>query len=91
MKRSSFRNFALPMLVALVLAGGCSDKTRNVLVPVAAPDPGASRVDLLVASTRRASTVPGEMFSGERGDKLRFADISVSIPPRMTGSSLREM
>ena len=81
MKRSSFRNFALPMLVALVLAGGCSDKTRNVLVPVAAPDPGASRVDLLVASTRRASTVPGEMFSGERGDKLRFADISVSIPP----------
>ena len=42
---------------------------------------GASRVDMLVATTRSADKAPqGEMYTGERAG-LSFADISVSIPP----------
>jgi esterase/lipase superfamily enzyme len=49
--------------------------------PIAETSPKASRVNLLVATTRSRSSVPGEMFSGERALKPAFADITVSIPP----------
>lgn len=74
-------------LVALLLAaalglGGCAGRPKNVLVPVAATAPGTSEVTLLVATTRSdRNAAPGEMFTGERGRGLRFADITVSIPP----------
>lgn len=37
---------------------------------------------MLVATTRSRSSVPGEMFTGERGLAPAFADITVSIPPK---------
>jgi esterase/lipase superfamily enzyme len=70
--------------VGLTLAcGACSSRpSQGVLVPVAATVEGASRVPLLAATTRQRSTTdPGEMFSGERGDSVSYASITVSIPP----------
>ncbi len=69
-------------LAALMLAGalaGCGGRPQGTLVPTQ-PVAGASSVDLLVATTRESSS-PGEMFNGERGRGLSFADIAVSIPP----------
>lgn len=71
---------ALAMAGALA-TGGCARPTA-FLLPTGLQEPGASRVDVLVATTRSPDGAePGEMFSGERGDWLRFADIAVSIPP----------
>lgn len=42
---------------------------------------GTSKVDMLVATTRKPTTTPGELFSGERGDQLSLTEITVSIPP----------
>ncbi len=36
---------------------------------------------MLVATTRRAAADPAELYSGERGGALSFANIVVSIPP----------
>lgn len=71
---------ALSVLPTLLLAG-CGDKNRNVLNPIGQAAPGASRVDMLVLTTRMPTAEPGQMFSGERGSKLAFAEIAVSIPP----------
>ena len=67
---------------ALALLSACS-RVQGVMTPlqIEAP-PGASRVDMLVATTRSAKNVSqAEMFSGERGEGLAFADISISLPP----------
>src|SRR5271166_483835 len=68
------------MLCAVLLAG-CSSRPYGGLV-VGTSAPGASAVDLLVATTR-APVVdpPGVMFGGARGRGLQFADIVVSLPP----------
>ncbi len=62
-------------------AAGCASRPFGTLIPVAgAAD--ASRVDLLVATTRApVISPPGVMFGGARGRGLDFADIVVSIPP----------
>jgi esterase/lipase superfamily enzyme len=69
-------------LVALsAIAAGCSSRPYGTLV-VGSTAPDASRVDLLVATTRAPVVEPpGVMFGGSRGRGLDFADIVVSIPP----------
>jgi esterase/lipase superfamily enzyme len=63
------------------IAGGCSNRPYGTLV-VGPSVPDASRVDLLVATTRApVLQPPGVMFGGSRGQGLDFADIVVSIPP----------
>ncbi|WP_442755346.1 alpha/beta hydrolase [Methylocystis sp. JAN1] len=53
-----------------------------MLIPTHQEVAGASLVHMLVATTRAPDeTAPGEMFSGERGATLSFAEITVSIPP----------
>lgn len=55
---------------------------QGVLIPVADTPVGTSRVPVLVATTRQRSAVDkGEMFSGERGEAVSYAAITVSIPP----------
>jgi esterase/lipase superfamily enzyme len=72
---------ALVILLAAVLSG-CAGRPEGVLTPVGLQVPGTSRVDLLVASTRSSvGATQGEMFTGERGIGLGFAEIAVSIPP----------
>jgi esterase/lipase superfamily enzyme len=75
----SFR-FALALVLVAGLAA-CGGRPHGVLVASHAPPPGASLVDMLVTTTRAPTPEPGEMFSGERGGQLSFADITVSIPP----------
>jgi esterase/lipase superfamily enzyme len=73
--------FFLFLVIAASLAA-CSGRPRGVLFPTFGQAEGTSRVDLLVATTRSSKgAAPGELFTGERGDALFFADIAVSIPP----------
>ena len=61
---------------------GCAGRPSGNLIAVSASAPGASAVDMLVATTRADHPVdPGVMFNGERAHGLAFADIVVSIPP----------
>lgn len=68
------------VLLSVLLLAGCSGRPSGNLVPIGdVSTPGASRVDMLVATTRADGPV-GEMFNGERAP-LSFADLAVSIPP----------
>jgi esterase/lipase superfamily enzyme len=74
------------LLAAIMMAGltACASRPEAVLIPVAETSAASSQVDMLVATTRQASPVPGLMFSGERGRDVSFAHITVSIPPDQT-------
>ena len=85
MLRSEARRAVRPhtprlMILALFSVLGACASVRGVMVPVSATVPGASQVDMLVATTRKRSD-PTEMFSGARGSAPSFANITVSIPP----------
>lgn len=87
---SSQTGTAAARILALVLAFGavsCAPRDRGALTPVEVSAPGASSVDILVATTRARSDLPGMVFNGERGNGLSFTDVVVSIPPdRPVGS-----
>ena len=69
------------VIAVAAIAAGCSSRPYGTLV-VGPSAPDASRVDLLVATTRApVLQPPGVMFGGSRGRGLDFADIVVSIPP----------
>jgi esterase/lipase superfamily enzyme len=74
---------AVRLLIAatLLLGLGACASLRGTLVPVAEGVPGASKVDMLVATTRMRARDPEEFFSGNRGPELSFAEFMVSIPP----------
>jgi esterase/lipase superfamily enzyme len=71
---------AFYLLLAFGLAS-CASTPENLFVPVSETVSGASTVDMLVATTRRSAENPGELYSGERGNDLTFANVAVSIPP----------
>ena len=64
----------------LVLLSACAGRPQGVLVPTGSA-PGATKVDMLVATTRAPSKDPGILFGGERATKMTAAEIVVSIPP----------
>ena len=70
-------------LTMLMSLGACAGRPIGVLLPIAAiePVPGSSRVEMLVATTRKSATDRGVLFSGERGDAVTYTDLAVSIPP----------
>ncbi|MGO4386117.1 alpha/beta hydrolase [Microvirga sp. 2YAF29] len=67
-------------LILLPFMSACAD-LRGTLLPVDETVPGASRVEMLVTTTRMRATDPNEFFSGDRGPQLSFAEFTVSIPP----------
>lgn len=69
------------LCLTLVTVSGCGGHPMGVLTPVAETSADVSRVEMLIATTRARSEVPGEMFTGERARAPAFADITVSIPP----------
>lgn len=71
----------------LAVPVGCGGHPKDVLTPVADTSPNATKVDMLITTTRSRSSIPGEMFNGERALAPAFADITVSIPP----SSVRKI
>jgi esterase/lipase superfamily enzyme len=75
------RSAILFVLGLATLVAGCSSRPYGGLI-VGTTAPGASQVDILVATTRApVLEPPGVMFGGARGRGLDFADIVVSIPP----------
>ena len=72
---------AVAGLAVFFLLTGCAGRPNGGLIPVAGTAPGASTVDLFVATTRKPSETPSQVFTGERDHGLNFADIGVSIPP----------
>ncbi len=84
LKETAARRTRAAILVVLgfaIVAAGCSSRPYGNLI-VGTSAPGASQVDLLVATTRApVLKPPGVMFGGARGKGLDFADIVVSVPP----------
>jgi esterase/lipase superfamily enzyme len=78
-KRSLAAVFQMVLLAATLTA--CGGRPINVLGPVAETSPNASKVEMLVMTTRAPSLVPGEMFSGERALNASFAEMTISVPP----------
>ncbi|PQA73073.1 esterase [Brucella oryzae] len=80
--RRIFSRTAPALLVLMSLLAGCASRPEGVLVPVGdAASPGTTKVDLVVATTRRPSDKPGILFSGERDKLVSLNEIVVSIPP----------
>ncbi len=72
--------FAVLILACGVLVG-CAGRPAGVLTPVEQRAPNATRIDLLVATTRAPSKDQGILFSGERANGISLTEIAVSIPP----------
>ena len=71
----------LVVAAAVAALAGCAGQPKGVLTPVVAGAPQTDSVEMIVATMRDPTDVPGEMFSGERGLQPAFATITVSIPP----------
>ena len=69
------------ILLCLAMLSACAGRPEGVLIPQPVTAGQTSKVDVLVATTRRPSETPGELFSGERGQGLQVTEIAVSIPP----------
>ncbi|MEI5667102.1 alpha/beta hydrolase [Bosea sp. CCNWLW174] len=63
-----------------IFLAGCAGDVKGVLMPVASTVPGASKVTMLVATTRAADPDAGVLYSGERG-KPSFVEMTISLPP----------
>ena len=76
----SLKPLGLAVAMAITLCG-CAEHARNVLIPLDVEVPNASRVDMLVMTTRAPSSQPGQLFTGERGAGRALDEIVVSVPP----------
>ena len=69
------------VLSLFVLSAACASRPSGVMGVTEATVPGASKVDMLVATTRAPSDAPGIVFSGERGAGVSLTSFTISIPP----------
>lgn len=74
------RSTCFAIALSLILSA-CATHPGNVLAPVAETAPDASKVDMLVATTREPVSDPGTLFSGERATAISMTNIVVSVPP----------
>ncbi len=66
---------------AMLGLSGCGGRPEGVLIPVSDTAQSARKIDILVATTRSSEgAAAGQMFTGERGPDVSFADIRVSVP-----------
>ncbi|GGE46322.1 esterase [Agaricicola taiwanensis] len=70
----------ITLAAVMMFCVGCAGRPHGVLLPVSAEGLHTTKIDMLVATTR-APANPSELFSGERGTELAFADMTISIPP----------
>jgi esterase/lipase superfamily enzyme len=78
--RALSSRFSLLMVAALVLSA-CGGTRSDVFSPLGQPAAGSRPVNMLVATTRETAVKPGELFGGERGQRISVADLAISIPP----------
>jgi len=71
---------AVIVAMAIVL-GACASRPNALLQPSGDLVPGASKVDMLVATTRAPSDTPGVVFGGSRAPGVSLASLVISIPP----------
>lgn len=78
----------LAAVFASLLLTACATPVA-VLAPVeqSSVPSDASKVSMLVATSRKPSGDPGTLFSGERGQQLSLAAIDISIPPETARQS----
>ncbi len=81
MKLFRAKNCRLAPLALCVFLASCAGRSDGGLTPVVETAPDASKVSLLVATTRKPSDLPGQLYSGERDFGLGYADVTISIPP----------
>lgn len=72
----------LATIAISLLLTSCAGHPKGVMTPVAASSlsPTASRVDMLVATSRAPSGNPATLFAGERSPKPYLTDVAISIP-----------
>ncbi len=80
MKRRGYVMAGIAFALASLGLTACASRPAGILIPIAATVPGASRVEMLVATTR-ATVTGGDLYGGDRGLDAGFAEITVSIPP----------
>lgn len=70
------------LVLLAFLLGGCAGGRSHDMLAAAAAEPAAIAATqrILVATTREKAQVPGEIFSGQRGDGVAFARVDVTIP-----------
>jgi esterase/lipase superfamily enzyme len=84
----------LPLRVLAVLAvvgllTACATRPETgFLIPVTETAAGATDRMLLVATTRERDARPGTLYSGERGQPLGYAAVTVSIPKTHTAGEI---
>jgi len=78
--RLRFAGSRLAILSILLSLSACASHPSNVLTPVVGAATDRNLVDMLVVSTRAVSSVPGQVFSGERSEERSLAHLVVSIP-----------
>jgi esterase/lipase superfamily enzyme len=82
LSRRNHLSVAAGLVLALLCCSCASRPLQGVLAPNAQSADGATRVPVLVATTRnRLIADPGEMFGGDRASDVSYASIVVSIPP----------
>lgn len=67
------------ILLLVLLLSACGGPPANIVG--IAPEPLGTPVDIILATSRAEATDPAILFSGERGDDLSFARVSVFVPP----------
>ncbi len=78
------RNVIVAVLLSGVLAVGlaaCASRATGVMQPISAQVDPANVVPLLVATTRMATPDTSQMFTGQRGLNVAYADVGISVPP----------
>lgn len=80
MKRASWRFGPVVLaLVAPLLLAACGGPARTLALSTAQPGDIAATVRIFVATTRASADQP-EYFTGERGPKLAFAKLDITVP-----------
>lgn len=71
------------LLCVCAMLGACAGPRQGLLTPVAGAAEMPEQRVILAATTRAPAmeTPPGYLFSGERGDAVRYARLTFSLPP----------
>jgi esterase/lipase superfamily enzyme len=81
-RAAAYLQFAAAVLTAAACCSCTIRPLQGVLVPTDEAVEAASRVPILIGTTRtRSSSDPGEMFTREMAIEMNFAQVAVSIPP----------